>query len=487
MIILLYLKNIPPFRMIKRKKNFFKEASLMSQSFEQYLKENRDSHLNELFDLLKIESISALPNHKEDVKKAADWIAESLTKIGMENVQVLETAGHPLVYGDWLKAEGKPTVLIYGHYDVQPVDPLHLWDSPPFEPEIRDKKLYARGASDDKGQTFMHIKALEALLQTTGSLPVNIKFCIEGEEEIGSPNLPAFVEEHKELLAADVLVISDTGMIERGKPTICYGLRGLCGVQIDVKGAKSDLHSGLYGGGVQNAIHALVELVQSFHNKKGQITVEGFYDRVAPLTEEEKEAYEQLNFDEEAVRNELGVPELYGEEGYTYLERTWVRPTLEVNGMYGGFQGEGIKTVLPAEASAKITCRLVPDQDPDEIVELLKRHIEKHKPVGVEVSVSLFDKGAPFVTPFDHPAIQAAGRAYEKVYQVPTSYTRGGGSIPIVAAFDQILGLPIVLMGFGLPSENFHAPNEHFHLENYDKGLLTICHYWYELAETLEK
>lgn len=457
----------------------------MDHKIENYLKENRENHLKELFDLLSIQSISALPNHKNDVKKAADWMAEALRKIGMENVAVHETKGHPVVYGDWLKADGKPTVLIYGHYDVQPVDPLHLWDSPPFEPEIRDEKIFARGASDDKGQTFMHLKAIEAILQTTGTLPVNIKFCIEGEEEVGSPNLPKFTEENKELLAADVLVISDTGMLERGKPTICYGLRGLAGIQIDVKGAKGDLHSGLYGGGVQNAIHALVELLSSFHNTDGQIKVEGFYDKVTPLTTEEKEAYDQLQFDEEAVRKELGVPELFGEKGYTYLERTWVRPTLEINGIYGGFEGEGIKTVLPADAHAKITCRLVPEQDPEEIIELLKRHIEKNKPRGVEVTVSEFDKGAPFVTPFDHPAIQAAGRAYEKVYNVPTSYTRGGGSIPIVATFDQILQLPIVLMGFGLPSENFHAPNEHFHLENYDNGLLTICHYWYELAKSL--
>ncbi|WP_078543351.1 dipeptidase [Litchfieldia alkalitelluris] len=457
----------------------------MELKIQEYLHQHREEHLKQLVELLAIPSISALPEHKGDVKKAADWMAAALTSIGMENVEVHDTKGHPIVYGDWLNAPGKPTVLIYGHYDVQPVDPLHLWDSPPFEAEIRDEKIYARGASDDKGQTFMHLKAIEAIMQATGTLPVNVKFCIEGEEEIGSPNLPAFTEENKELLAADILVISDTGMLERGKPTICYGLRGLCGLQIDIKGAKGDLHSGLYGGGVQNAIHALVELVGSFHNEHGQITVEGFYDRVAPLTAEEKAAYDELHFDEEAVRSELGVPELVGEEGYTYLERTWVRPTLEVNGIYGGFQGEGIKTVLPSEAGAKITCRLVPDQDPDEIAELLQKHIETNKPKGVEVKVSLFDKGAPFVTPFDHPAIQAAGRAYEAVYGVPTSFTRGGGSIPIVAAFDQILGIPTVLMGFGLPSENFHAPNEHFHLENYDKGLLTLCHYWYEVEKSL--
>lgn len=457
----------------------------MEQAVFTYLSENKEQHLAELKEFLAIPSISSLPEHKEDVQSAAKWVANALQEIGMENIEVYPTKGHPVVYGEFLKAEGKPTVLIYGHYDVQPVDPLHLWDSPPFEAEIRDEKLYARGASDDKGQVFMHFKALQAILKTTGTLPINVKFLIEGEEEIGSPNLPQFVEEHKVLLSSDVIVISDTSMMERGKPTIVYGLRGLCGLQIDVKGAKGDLHSGLYGGTVQNPIHALVELVNSFHNEKGQITVDGFYEKVAELTPAEQAAYEALGITDESFIQQLGVPEMFGEEGFTTLERTWVRPTLEVNGIYGGFQGEGIKTVLPSEAHAKITCRLVPDQDPDEIVELLQQHIQSHTPSGVSVNVTLFDKGAPFVTPFDHPAIQAAGRAYEKVYQVPTSFTRGGGSIPIVAEFDQILETPVVLMGFGLPDENFHAPNEHFHLENFDKGMETLCYYWYELEQSL--
>jgi acetylornithine deacetylase/succinyl-diaminopimelate desuccinylase-like protein len=457
----------------------------VEQAITTYLSDNREKHLSELKDLLAIPSISALPNHKEDVQKAAGWVAEALSHIGMEKVEVYQTKGHPVVYGEWLKAEGKPTVLIYGHYDVQPVDPLHLWDSPPFEAEIRDEKLYARGASDDKGQAFMHVKALQAILETTGTLPINVKFLIEGEEEVGSPNLPAFVAGNKELLAADVIVISDSSMLEKGKPTICYGLRGLCGVQIDVKGPKGDLHSGLYGGAVQNPIHALVEIVNSFHNENGYITVDGFYDQVAELTADEKAAYAALGIREESFIEQLGVPEMFGEEGFTTLERTWVRPTLEVNGIYGGFQGDGIKTVIPSEAHAKITCRLVPNQDPDVIAELLQKHIKAHAPAGVTVEVSLFDKGTPFVTPFDHPAIQAAGRAYEKVYNVPTSFTRSGGSIPIVATFDQILGTPVVLMGFGLPDENFHAPNEHFHLENFDKGLQTLCHYWYELEKSL--
>lgn len=457
----------------------------MSKSFETYFQEQREAHLAELNELLRIPSISALSEHKADMQKSAEWLAEALRTAGMENVKLMPTKGNPVVYGDWLKAEGKPTVLIYGHYDVQPVDPLHLWETPPFEPDIRDGKLYARGSSDDKGQTYMHIKALEALLATTGTLPLNFKFCIEGEEEIGSPNLDGFVEEHKELLAADVLVISDTTMLERGKPAICYGLRGLCALQIDVKGAKGDLHSGLYGGVIHNPIHALVQLLDSMHNEDGQVTIDGFYDRVIELTNEERKAFEELGQDEEKMRVELEVPALYGEKGYSMVERTWVRPTLEINGIYGGFQGEGTKTVIPSEAHAKITCRLVPDQDPDEILELIQAHIKKHTPPGVTVNVQLFDKGRPFVTPFDHPAIQAAARAYEKAYGVSPAYTRMGGSVPIVETFGRLLELPVVLMGFGLPDENFHAPNEHFNLENFDKGLLTICHYWYELEKAI--
>ncbi|MCM3636391.1 dipeptidase [Sporosarcina luteola] len=453
------------------------------EKIDTYFTSKREEHLEQLKDFLRIPSISALSEHKSDMQKAAEWLEDSFRQAGLENLSIDETEGHPVVYGDWLHAEGKPTILFYGHYDVQPVDPLNLWESGPFEPEVRDNKLYARGASDDKGQVFMHIKAVEALMNENGSLPVNVKFIIEGEEEIGSPNLEKYIEENKKKLAADIIVISDTGMYGPGKPAICYGLRGLAGVQIDVRGAKGDLHSGIYGGGVQNPIHAISEILASFHDKEGTIAVDGFYEDVCPLADEERAAYEALNFDEDALKQEIGVGELFGEKGYSYLERTWTRPTLEVNGVFGGFSGEGIKTVLPSEAGAKITCRLVPDQDPEDIVKKLKAHIEKHKPAGVSVTVSEFDKGKPFITPFDHPAIQAAGKSYEKVYDVPTAFTRMGGSIPIVAAFDEILNLPVVLMGFGLSSENFHAPNEHFHLENFDKGLRVIGDYYYELAQ----
>ncbi|EON73829.1 dipeptidase [Lysinibacillus sphaericus] len=452
------------------------------QELDAYFTEHREAHLNELNEFLRIPSISSLSEHKGDIQDAAKWLANAFEKLNLENISITQTAGHPVVYADWLHAEDKPTILFYGHYDVQPVDPLHLWDSEPFNPTIRDNKLFARGASDDKGQVFMHLKMIEALFATTGTLPVNVKFIYEGEEEIGSPHLPAFVEEHKEKLAADLILISDTGLYGPGKPAVCYGLRGLTGVQIDVRGAKGDLHSGLYGGGVQNAIHALAEILASFRDEHGTIQVDGFYDNVLPLSVEERDAYRALGFDEESVKEEVGVKELFGEAGYSYLEQTWARPTLEVNGVFGGFSGEGIKTVLPAEAGAKITCRLVPNQEPDEIVALLKAHIAKHKPTGVEVTIAEFDKGRPFLTPFDHPFIQAAGRSYEKVYNVPTAYTRGGGSIPIVASFDEILELPVVLMGFGLSSENFHAPNEHFHLENFDNGLRVLGDYLYEVA-----
>ena len=452
------------------------------QAFDAYFAENREKHLTELNEFLRIPSISSLSEHKQDMQLAAAWLAAAMKRVKLENVRIDETGGHPVVYGDWLHAPGKPTILLYGHYDVQPVDPLELWETAPFEPTIRDNKLFARGASDDKGQVFMHLKTVEALFALQGELPVNVKFIIEGEEEIGSPNLPPYVEKNKEALAADLILISDTGLYAPGKPAVCYGLRGLTGIQIDVRGAKGDLHSGLYGGGVQNPIHAIAEILASFRDEHGTIQVEGFYDKVRPLSEEERQAYRDLNFDEDALKEEVGVKELFGEAGYSYLEQTWARPTLEVNGVFGGFSGEGIKTVLPAEAGAKITCRLVPDQDPEDIVALLKAHVEKHKPAGVEVTISEFDKGAPYITPFDHPVIQAAGRSYEKVYNVPTAYTRGGGSIPIVASFDQILQLPVVLMGFGLSSENFHAPNEHFHLENFDKGLRVLADYFVEVA-----
>lgn len=456
----------------------------MNNAYRTYFKNHRDTHLKEMKELLSIPSISALSANKPDIKRAAEWLVDALQAAGLENVKMMPTEGNPIVYADWLHADSDITALVYGHYDVQPVDPLELWQTPPFEPDIRDEKIYARGATDDKGQVFMHIKAVEALLKTEGKLPVNIKFCIEGEEEVGSPTLEPFVEQHKDLLAADVLVISDTPMLEKGKPAICYGLRGLCAMQIDVKAATGDLHSGIYGGGVANPLHALAAILASMHDETGRVAIEGFYDKVQPLTNEERQAFQDLHYDEEALKKELNVGELYGEAGYSFLERTWSRPTLEINGMYGGFQGEGIKTVLPSEAHAKLSCRLVADQDPQEIQDIIEKHIQEHTPPGVQVNIIRMDTGRPFQIPYNHPFIQAAMRAYEKAYEATPVLTRMGGSIPIVEGFGRLLNVPVILMGFGLPGENFHAPNEHFHLENFDKGLLTICEYLKELAQT---
>ncbi len=456
------------------------------KQIDDYLNVNRQKHLEKLFEFIRIPSISPLKENKKDMLRAANWLKDYLEDIGLRNVSIEHTKGHPIVYADWLNAGEKPTLLMYGHYDVQPIDPIDLWDSNPFEPEIRDKKLYSRGSSDDKGQLFMHILVVEAILNTHGELPVNVKFVLEGEEETGSPSLSTYLENNKEKLNTDIIVIHDTIMKAPNQPSICYGLRGLCGVEIDVKGPIGDLHSGLYGGGVQNPIHALINLLSTFRNEDGEILIDGFYDKVEKIKHKEKDAISSFGFNEDKLKKELGVSELFGEKGYTYLEQTWVRPTLEINGIYGGFSGEGSKTVLPSKAGAKITCRLVPNQDPDDITEKIIAHINKNKPKGVTLSISKFDNGPPFYTSYDHPAIKAAARSYEKVYKTPTSFARMGGSIPIVAEFKSKLNATIVMMGFGLETENFHAPNEHFHLENFDKGLRVISNYYGEIAN-LEK
>ncbi|WP_185970955.1 dipeptidase [Alkalicoccobacillus porphyridii] len=454
----------------------------MSQVATSYIKENRQEYINELIEFLRIPSISSISDHKGDVRDAANWTVEALKTAGMQKAEIMETPGHPVVYGEWTSADNDHTVLIYGHYDVQPVDPVELWDSPPFEPIVHEEKLFARGASDDKGQTFMHVKAVQALLATKGSLPFNVKFLIEGEEEIGSPSLDEFVQSNEQLLSADVLLISDTPMLGKGRPAVCKGLRGMCSLQIDVKGAKGDLHSGLYGGAVQNSVHALVQLLDTLRDEDGRIQVKGFYDDVIEPTEEERASYAQLGDFESELKEELHLNELFGEKGYTAREHTWVRPTLEINGIYGGFQGEGVKTVIPSEAHAKITCRLVPGQDPDVIIQQIEEHLQSHTPPGVTLTTTRYDQGKPFLAPTDHPAFKTATDAYEAVYGTPAVFTRMGGSIPVVETFDQVLNIPILLMGFGLPSENFHAPNEHFHLENFDKGMETLIYFW----ETLQ-
>ncbi|WP_462412894.1 dipeptidase [Neobacillus sp. Marseille-QA0830] len=447
----------------------------MSQLSE-IVSKNHEKNLEELKELLRIQSISAISEHKPDVQKAASWIANELERIGMEHVEIAQTKGHPIIYADWLHQENAPTVLVYGHYDVQPVDPVHLWETPPFEPTIRDEKIFARGATDDKGQMFLHIKAVETLLESEGKLPVNVKFCIEGEEEIGSPNLPGFLSENHEKLACDVVVISDSDMWDRGVPAITYSLRGLCSLEFSLKTANSDLHSGMFGGGVQNANHLLVQLLSTLHDENGKINVKHFYDDVVELTEFEKDQIKALGFNEEKLKQSLGLTDLTGgEHNYPYPERISSRPTLEINGLWGGFQGEGTKTVIPNEAHAKITCRLVHNQNPEKVQQLLKKHLEEHVPKGCTIKISLGDTGNPFLTPIDSPMIQKAAEAYEDVYGKAPVYKREGGSIPIVSDFNQALNAPVVLMGFGLPDENLHAPNEHFNLENFDKGILTIC------------
>ncbi|MCF6410765.1 dipeptidase [Pseudalkalibacillus salsuginis] len=443
---------------------------------------HKDRYVEQLKEFLRIPSISTLPEHKEDVLKAAKWLASSLEQIGMENIEIIETEGHPIVYADWLHAEGKPTVLVYGHYDVQPADPIDLWESPPFEPEVRADKLYARGATDDKGQLFIHVKALETLMNEDGKLPVNIKLCIEGEEEQASPNLPSFIQQNPEKLSCDAVLISDTSFIEKGQPAICTSLRGALALELSLKTADSDLHSGVYGGGVPNAAHNLVRLLDSFHDHNGKVAVEGFYEGVPVLTEELKQEVAAIPFDEEKTKKELGMEALSGEKGFSFLEQTGVRPTLEINGITAGFQGEGIKTIVPCEASAKISCRLVGEQDPQTVYEMIEKHVKSNKPVGTKVTVKQTIKAKPVLLDSQSLMIQKAADAYEAVYGVRPLFPKEGGSIPIVEVFSRVLDAPVVLMGFGLPSENLHAPNEHFHLENFTQGIETVCHYLKSLS-----
>lgn len=449
----------------------------MTMDYQSYFQSNKDKQLQELGELISIPSISALSEHKSDMIRAAEWVADSLRRAGLEQVEIYPTDGHPIVYGEHVHAPGKPTVLVYGHYDVQPVDPLELWESPPFEPTIRDNKLYARGATDDKGQVFLHIKAAEALLQLDKELPVNLKFCIEGEEEVTSPNLPLFLTEHQDKLAADVVLISDTSLLEPGKPAICTGLRGLCSLEVSVRTANTDLHSGTYGGGVPNSLHVLIDLLASLHDKQGRVAVDGFYEGVPEMTELIEQEIAKLQFSEEGLRQTLELDTLYGEEGFGFIARTGVRPTLELNGVYGGFQGEGTKTVIPKEAHAKITCRLVGEQDPQDVLDKIEAHLQSHLLPGAKLEVKQLERARAFTIDPSDPMLQKAADAYEKVYGTRALFTKDGGSIPIVETLSRVLKAPTVMMGFGLPTENLHAPNEHFHLENFDKGLLTIVEY----------
>jgi acetylornithine deacetylase/succinyl-diaminopimelate desuccinylase-like protein len=453
-----------------------------ADALETYLDANHDRRLASYEEFLRIPSVSALPEHADDCRRAAEFLAGELRTIGVEHVYVAETGGHPLVYGDWLKAEGAPTVLVYGHYDVQPPDPIDEWVKAPFEPLIRDGRMLARGAADDKAQVHMHVRATEAILATRGRLPVNLKFLFEGDEEMSSAHLEQWLEENRARLGADLAVISDTGFFEGNLPAITIGLRGITYFQVDVLGTAVDLHSGVFGGAVQNPANALAQIIAALKGTDGRILVPGFYDDVVPLSDRDREAFAALPFDEEAYREELVLPVLVGEPGYTTLERRGARPTLDVNGIWGGFQGEGAKTIIPASAHAKISCRLVVNQHPDRIYELVRDHVLRVAPEGCRVEVSHLGGGLPSLTPMDHPATQAAVRAVEATFGRQPLFIREGGSIPVCASFESILGLPVVLLGFANPDCNAHAPNESMILANYETGIRTIARYWDELA-----
>jgi acetylornithine deacetylase/succinyl-diaminopimelate desuccinylase-like protein len=448
-----------------------------------HIHSSRDRYVEELKRYLSIPSISALPQHKADVRRCAETTADELRRAGLEHVRLIETPGHPVVYGDWLHAEGAPTMLFYGHYDVQPVDPLDLWESPPFEATVRDGEIYARGAADDKGQIFMHFKALEAHLAKAGRLPINVKIVIEGEEEVGSAHLDDFIRANRADLAADVVVISDSAMFDRGVPSICYALRGLVYFQIDLRGTASDLHSGVFGGAVANPAMVLAQLLAQMKDRGGRIKIPGFYDDVAPLTEEERAAWRTLPFNERKYRKDLGAPKLFGESGYSTLERVWARPTFEVNGLLSGFTGDGAKTVIPAVAMAKVSMRLVPNQHPDTIATLFENHLRKIAPKTVELRVTRMHGGKPWITSYQNPFVQAAGRAIEQGFGKSPVFCREGGSIPVVSTFQEELGLPAVLFGVGLPDENAHAPNERLDLDNFHNGIVAAAVLYKEIGE----
>ena len=448
-----------------------------------FINTNRDRYVEELKGYLAIPSISALPEHAGDVRRCAEWTADEMRRVGLQNVQLIETPGNPVIYGDWLGAPGAQTILFYGHYDVQPVDPLELWASPPFEATIREGEIYARGAADDKGQVFMHFKAVEAHMKRTGRLPVNIKFILEGEEEVGSAHLDDFVRDHKDQIAADVVLISDSPMFDRGVPSICYGLRGLVYFQIDLRGTKTDLHSGSFGGAVANPAFVLAQMLAQMKDRGGRVKIVGFYDDVRPLREEEQEEFKKLPFNEKRYRKELGAPKLFGERGYTTLERVWARPTFEVNGLLSGFTAEGAKTVIPAVAMAKVSMRLVPDQDPDKVASLFEAHVKKVTPKSVELKITRMHGGKPWMTDFDNLFVQAAGRAIERGFGQRPVFNREGGSIPVVSTFQEVLGLPSVLFGVGLPDENAHAPNEKLDLGNFHNGIIASAFLYEEIGQ----
>ena len=456
------------------------------ENTQNFIKENKDKFIEELFDLLRIPSISADPEYNDDVARCAEIVKTHFEKAGADFVEIVPTKGHPVVFAEKMIDESLPTILVYGHYDVQPADPIDLWSKPPFEPYIKDEKIYARGASDDKGQMYMHVKAFEAMVKNN-ELPCNVKFMIEGEEEVGSENLGAFLIENKEKLKADVILVSDTGMISNENPSITTGLRGLSYVEVEVTGPDRDLHSGLYGGGVANPINILCDMIAQLQDENNRITIPGFYDGVEEVSQEERSEMARAPFSEEEFKDEISISNVFGEKGFSTLERTSIRPTLDVNGIWGGYTGEGAKTVIPSKAYAKISMRLVPGQDFDNITNLFKNHFESIAPDSVKVEVHPHHGGKPAVTPIDSKGYRAASLAMEKTFGKRPVPLRSGGSIPIVALFEEVLGLKTILMGFGLSSDAIHSPDEHYGVFNYIKGIQTIPYfykYFTELDET---
>ena len=456
----------------------------MSQATNLFVEQNKPRLLDELKTFLRIPSVSTLPEHVPDVQRAAQFVADSMKSAGLENIEIIPTAKHPLVYADWLHAPGKPTVLCYGHYDVQPPDPLNEWISPPFEPEVRDGNLYARGSADDKGQMYMHIKAVEALLATTGTLPVNLKFLIEGEEEVGGESVAKFVAENPSKLKADVALVSDTELFAEGLPTLCIGLRGLIYTEIEARGPSRDLHSGMYGGAAPNAVFGLVELLAKLKDANGRIQIPGMYDDVEPPTPAEKRSWEHLPFDDkEFLSHEVGASQLTGEPGYPVLERVWARPTLEVHGIAGGFTAAGAKTVIPARATAKVSMRMVPNQDPEKIIAAYKKFVADNTPAGIQTEVRVLSWGPAIMVNPDHPAIHVAAQSFRDILGKETVFIRSGGSIPIVGDFAKHLGIPTILMGFGLPDDGLHSPNEKYKVANYYAGIMTIAHFFEQYGQ----
>jgi acetylornithine deacetylase/succinyl-diaminopimelate desuccinylase-like protein len=459
----------------------------MSTTTDTFVRESQDRFLEELKSFLRIPSVSTLPEHKDDIRRAAEFVADSLRKAGLENVEIIPTAGHPLVYGDWLHAPGKPTVLCYGHYDVQPPDPLEQWVTPPFEPAIRDGNLYARGSADDKGQMYMHIKAIETLRAVNGTLPVNVKFLIEGEEEVGGESIAKYVAENPAKLKADVALVSDTALYAEGVPTLCIGLRGLVYMEVEATGAMRDLHSGLYGGAAPNAVFGLIELLVRLKGATGVVRIPGFYDDVEPPAPAEMESWARLPFrQKDFLKNEVGSTRLTGETKYSVLERIWARPTFEVHGIAGGFTAAGAKTVIPAKATAKVSVRLVPKQDPEKVIASFRQFVAKNTPKGIKTEVRVLSSGPAVMVNPDHPAIQTAAKAFSDILGKPTVFIRSGGSIPIVGDFATRLGIPTVLMGFGLPDDGLHSPNEKYRIENYYQGIMTIAHFLDEYGRSEE-